>query len=147
LIEYIAAQLADGLTQAVQVGCPVDIEFGGKWDGAILCDSREGGSLGVLLLRVLHEAGVENVMVAAQIFGHLGKQRRRLRKQTARRVELSTMGGANAVGAGANGRARLGKSAFACGMFQCKVLLRLLAYTVDLLCHVLPLFCIKCITG
>src|SRR5690348_8271421 len=122
-VEHIAAQLADGLAQPIQIGRPLDAQIIRRRQRLALDEGAGERRFGIFLLGVGDEAGMEDVLVLAQIGSHLAQQRAGVTQELGGGSEFVAMRGSYGIRAQPDGRARLWQRALASGMLRGKVLL------------------------
>ena len=97
-VEQVAAQLAHHLAQAVQIGRQLHRQLLRRGQGPAGDDRQRAARLGILLLRVVDEAGMVDVRMIAQPLLRLGEQVAGAVDQLLGLVELLAMDGADGVG-------------------------------------------------
>ena len=149
LIQHIAAQLTDGFPQAVEVGGPVDRQFGSQGQRLIAGQRQKRRGLGELLLGILHKARVENILVLAQIGSDLAQQPASLVQQPTGGGKILAVSCANTIGAGAYSRTRARECSLAGGVFLVQICDGLLSHKLKVARHVPVPFstCTECTTG
>jgi hypothetical protein len=126
-VEGVAAELADGLAECVEVGGVAHAEVVGIGEGLIADEGVGLVSLGVLLLGVVDEAGVVHVGVVEEDVVNLAEQDVAILHECEGVVVLAAMDGADGVGAVADDGARASEALLSGAIFGIEVAPDLLA--------------------
>ncbi len=107
-VQHVAAQFPARLAQPIEIRRPLDPQLVRRGQRLALNQRAGEGGLGVLLLRVGDEAGVEDVEMLPQVNRHITEQAASLGNLAICLLEFVAVRCADGIGAKPNGGARLG---------------------------------------